>query len=103
MREAFEWLRWGSPANVIYRLALPEVTPSALAELSQVAESLSLRAALLVRAAGLVYFTAFAESEEDSGNCGVDENRCASDFRGALAKRARHTASRADRDQTIRG
>lgn len=65
LREAFEWLRWGSPASVICRLALPEVTPSLLAELSQLAESVSLRVGLLVRATGVVYFVAFAESEDE--------------------------------------
>jgi FAD/FMN-containing dehydrogenase len=65
LREAFEWLRWGSPANVICRLAMPEVTQSTVEELCQLAESVSLRAALLVRAAAVVYFVAFAESEDD--------------------------------------
>jgi glycolate oxidase FAD binding subunit len=66
LRESFEWLRWGSPANVIYRLALPEVTAEILEELSQLAESVSLRAALLVRAAGVLYFAVFAESVEEA-------------------------------------
>ncbi|MGB7849059.1 MAG: FAD-binding oxidoreductase [Candidatus Acidiferrum sp.] len=66
LRESFEWLRWGSPANVIYRLALPEVRPEILEELSQLSESVSLRAGLLVRAAGVVYFAVFAGSEEES-------------------------------------
>lgn len=65
LREAFEWLRWGSPANVICRLVVPEVTQSTLEELCQLTESVSLRAALLVRAAGVVYFAAFAESEDE--------------------------------------
>jgi len=66
LREAFEWLRRKSPANVIYRLALPEVTAEILSELSQLAESVSLRAALLVRAAGVVYFAVFAASEDEA-------------------------------------
>ena len=65
LREAFEWLRWGSPANVICRLILPEVTKSTLEELCQLAESESLRAALLIRAAGVAYFAAFSESEDE--------------------------------------
>jgi FAD/FMN-containing dehydrogenase len=65
LREAFEWLRWGSPANVICRLAMPEVTKSTMEELCQLAESASLRAGLLVRAAGVVYFVVFAESEDE--------------------------------------
>ena len=66
LRESFEWLRWGSPANVICRLAVPEVTAKVLEQLSQLAESASLQAALLVRAAGVVYFTVFEESEDEA-------------------------------------
>ena len=66
LRECFEWLRWGSPANVICRLALPEVKAEILAQLSRLAESVGLRAALLVRAAGIVYFAVFAESEDEA-------------------------------------
>jgi glycolate oxidase FAD binding subunit len=65
LREAFEWLRWASPVNVICRLALPEVKAGTLTELSQLAESGGLRMALLVRATGIVYFAAFAESEDE--------------------------------------
>jgi glycolate oxidase FAD binding subunit len=66
LRESFEWLRWGSPANVVYRLALPELAAQLLEELSELAESVSLVAALLVRSAGVVYFTVFDESEDDA-------------------------------------
>jgi len=66
LRESFEWLRWASPANVIYRLALLEVKMEILAELLQLAESVGLRAALLVRAAGVVYFAVFAEGEDEA-------------------------------------
>jgi glycolate oxidase FAD binding subunit len=66
LRESFEWLRWASPANVICRLALPEVKAEILAELSRLAQSVALRAALLVRAAGIVYFGVFAESEDEA-------------------------------------
>jgi glycolate oxidase FAD binding subunit len=65
LRESFEWLRWASPANVICRLALPEVTNGILADLSQSAESVALRAGVGVRAAGIVYFAVFSESEEE--------------------------------------
>ena len=65
LREAFEWLRWASPANVICRVALPEVTAEILGELSHLAESVSFRAALLVRAAGVMYFAVFAESANE--------------------------------------
>lgn len=66
LRESYEWLRWASPANVICRLALPNVKPEILGQLSQLAESVRLRAAVQVRAASIVYFTAFAESEGEA-------------------------------------
>jgi glycolate oxidase FAD binding subunit len=68
LRESFEWLRWGSPASVICRLALPEVTAEVLEELSKMAQSVSRRVGLLVRAAGVVYFAVFAESEGEATN-----------------------------------
>jgi glycolate oxidase FAD binding subunit len=65
LREAFEWLRWASPANVICRLSLPTLNARALSTLLQMAESNTLRSALLVRAVGIVYFAAFADSKEE--------------------------------------
>jgi FAD/FMN-containing dehydrogenase len=73
LREAFEWLRWASPAVLIYRLALPEVTAELLARLSQIAESVSLRNALLVRAPGIVYCTVLAEFEDDDAMIAMTE------------------------------
>ena len=66
LRESFEWLRWASPANVVCRLALPVVRADVVAQLLQLAESVRLRAALLVRAASIVYFAVFAESEDQA-------------------------------------
>jgi glycolate oxidase FAD binding subunit len=66
LRESLEWLRWGSPANVIYRLALPELTPQIVDELSNLAGSVSMDAALLVRFAGVLYFTVFAERADEA-------------------------------------
>jgi glycolate oxidase FAD binding subunit len=65
LRESFEWLRWASLATVLYRLAMPEVTPELVKELSQLTERVSEPPVLLVRAAGIVYFAAFADSEEE--------------------------------------
>jgi glycolate oxidase FAD binding subunit len=65
LRESFEWLRWASPANIICRLSLPTISSETLAALSRLAESRELRAALLVRAAGIVYYAVFATSEEE--------------------------------------
>jgi len=65
-REAFDWLRWASPCVALFRIVLPQVNPGAIAGLQQVVQESSLRSALLVRAAGIVYFTLFAEAEDDS-------------------------------------
>lgn len=64
LREAFEWLRWAAPATAILRLALPEVRAEVIAELERMAESVVLRSALLVRAAGVIYLALFCESPE---------------------------------------
>jgi glycolate oxidase FAD binding subunit len=63
LRESFEWLRWASPANVLCRLALPQVKAATVEQLSQLAKSMALRGAVLLRAAGILYFSVFAESE----------------------------------------
>lgn len=65
LRESFEWLRWGSPANVLCRLALPEVTEKVLTELLQLAGSRAMAFALIVRATGIVYFSVSAEKETE--------------------------------------
>jgi FAD/FMN-containing dehydrogenase len=65
LREAFEWLRWASLATVLYRLALPEVTPEVVKGLSQLTEHGSAAPVLLVRPANIVYFAAFADSEDE--------------------------------------
>ena len=65
LRESFEWLRWASPATVICRLPLPEMTAATLAQLFHLAESEALRSALLVRTAGIVYFAVFADAKTD--------------------------------------
>jgi glycolate oxidase FAD binding subunit len=66
LRESFEWLRWASPANVICRLSLPAIRSETLATLSRLAQSRGLRATLLVRAAGIVYYAVFASEEEEA-------------------------------------
>jgi FAD/FMN-containing dehydrogenase len=73
LRESFEWLRWASPANLIYRLAVPEVKSTTVSELLNIAASASLRAALLLRAAGIVYFTVLAESEDEASTAELAE------------------------------
>jgi glycolate oxidase FAD binding subunit len=64
LREAFEWLRYASPATILYRLTICGGIKQAVAELISAAESLGLRSALLVRAGGIIYFALFAEKEE---------------------------------------
>ena len=66
LREAFDWLRWTSPNVALFRIVLPQNKPADLAALLGVAHESSLRSALLVRAAGIVYFTLLAENEDDA-------------------------------------
>ena len=66
LREAFDWLRWTSPGLALFRLALPHVTLGALEGLQGVAQESCLRSAMLVRAAGIVYFTLLAKTEDES-------------------------------------
>ena len=64
LREAFEWLRFASPAVLLMRLTLPEFTADVSAALSDILKANSLRGALLLRARGVVYFLAQDDSEE---------------------------------------
>lgn len=68
LRESFEWLRWASPATMICRLALPGVKAKTLEELTQVTQEAGKRTGLLVRAADIVYFAVFAESEDEAAS-----------------------------------
>jgi len=65
LRESFEWLRWAATATAVFRLALPDVPPEAIAELARVAGRGEVRSALLIRAAGVMYFALFSDSEAD--------------------------------------
>ncbi len=64
LREAFEWLRFASPAVLLMRLTLPEFTADVSATLSDILKGNSPRGALLLRARGVVYFLAQDDSEE---------------------------------------
>lgn len=66
LREAYEWLRWASPAVLLQRIALPTLWPPALASLQQLAIDAALKSALLVRTGGVLYFALFAEAEDDT-------------------------------------
>jgi glycolate oxidase FAD binding subunit len=71
LRDAFDWLRWTSPAVVICRIAMLEVKKQILTELSHLAESVPLSHAMLVRAAGVVYFAVFAEDTSETSIAGL--------------------------------
>ena len=66
LRESFEWLRWASAANMVCRLALPKLSAQILAALLQMAEAAELHPALLVRSAGIVYFTVLARDADET-------------------------------------
>ena len=71
LREAYEWLRWASAASVIWRFALPQIHHEPLSALLRLAASTSLRAGMLVRAAGIVYLAVFADSEDQENLAGI--------------------------------
>ena len=64
LREAFEWLRWGSPAALLYRLSALSWDAKQLSELLRLAANASLRCGILWRAAGILYLAVFAELED---------------------------------------
>lgn len=66
VREAFDRLRWASPAVALFRIVLPQVKPSDLAGLLRAAQESSLRNAMLLRAAGVTYLAFFGENEDES-------------------------------------
>jgi len=66
LREAYEWLRWASPATVLHRIAMPQLTPKVLGELEHCAVAANLRSALLIRAADVSYFAVFADAEDEA-------------------------------------
>ncbi len=66
LREAFDWLRCASPSAALFRIVLPQCKPGDLADLLCAAQESSLRSALLVRAAAIIYFVLLAETEDES-------------------------------------
>jgi FAD/FMN-containing dehydrogenase len=66
LREAFEWLRFASPAVLLLRLVLPEFTADVSARLLDILKANSVRGAFLLRARGVVYFLAQGDSEESA-------------------------------------
>lgn len=63
-REAFDWLRWSAPVVALFRITLPQLAVADFAMLQSTVESGGLRSALLVRAAGVLYFAVLAEQEQ---------------------------------------
>jgi glycolate dehydrogenase FAD-binding subunit len=64
LREAFEWLRFASPAVLLLRLAMPEFSAEASVGLTDILKANSLRGAMLLRARGVIYFLAQDDTEE---------------------------------------
>jgi glycolate oxidase FAD binding subunit len=64
LREAFEWLRFASPAVLLMRLSLPHFTPGLTNGLLNILTTNSLRGALLLRGRGVAYFLLQEYSEE---------------------------------------
>ena len=65
LREAFEWLRWASPANLIWRFSMTGMKAQMLNTLDTIAESVRVRSGLLVRPCGVVYFALLADSDDE--------------------------------------
>ena len=64
LREAFEWLRWASPAAVLFRVANLAWSAAQFRRLRELGVNASLRCGLLLRPAGILYFAAFGENED---------------------------------------
>jgi glycolate oxidase FAD binding subunit len=63
LREAFEWLRWATPAVALFRITTPRILPESIAALCE--SEGTLRKGLLVRAGGLAYFSVMGDSEDE--------------------------------------
>lgn len=90
LREAFEWLRFASPAVLLLRLTLPEFSAEVSAGLSDILNANSLRGAFLLRARGVVYFLAQDDSEEGAA---LDRlGKTARDIIGIVAEKRGHAS-----------
>jgi glycolate oxidase FAD binding subunit len=90
LREAFDWLRGASSAVALFRLVPLYGQPGVLADLLSLAQALPLRSAVLVRAAGIVYFTLLTEAEDESA-LHAFENAAARVFAEAAAGKCHAT------------
>ena len=89
LREAFEWLRFASPAVLLLRIALPEFSVEMSARLSGILKANSLRGTMLLRARGVIYFLAQDDTEEGAA---LDRlAKTARDVIRLVAKKQGHT------------
>jgi glycolate oxidase FAD binding subunit len=63
LREAFEWLRWAAPGTVLLRLTICGKAEEVTTELQRATQKAGLRAAVLLRSSGVIYFAILSESE----------------------------------------
>ncbi len=84
LREAFEWLRWASPATVLFRVPNLYWGSHEFRGLRELAVNASLRCGLLLRAAGILYYAAFGENE-DAGTVAALQALSAQVFRQSAA------------------
>jgi glycolate oxidase FAD binding subunit len=89
LREAFEWLRFASPAVLLLRVALPEFSAEVSANLSDILKANSMRGAFLLRAREVVYFLAQGASDEGAALDRLEKT--ARDVRRLTAEKQGHT------------
>lgn len=65
LREAFEWLRWASPATLLYKLTVCGGATEVIAASAQEIQSAQLRSATLARSCGVLYVAIFSDHEEE--------------------------------------
>jgi glycolate oxidase FAD binding subunit len=88
LREAFEWLRFASPAVLLLRVALPEFSAEVSADLSDILKANSMRGAFLLRAREVVYFLAQGDSDEGAALDRLEQT--ARDVRRLTAEKQGH-------------
>ena len=88
LREAFEWLRFASPAVLLLRVALPEFSAEVSANLSDILKANSMRGAFLLRAREVVYF--LAQGDSDAGAALDRLEKTARDVRRLTAEMQGH-------------
>ena len=77
LSEAFEWLRSVTQDATLFRIVLPQWAPADIAEIQNLAESLSQREAFALRACSVGYFLLHGGADDAQQNTALE--RCASD------------------------